>query len=163
MEQQIPIFIPMDEIVEFPAPLHDPILEGRVDLVAKGGVLHGFRCEDIVGKYSSDNNGIGKGHTQTLICTCRSRESYFNYMVRTMQIKQACYIVLLPQANATYIVFGNNGPEIEFVTSSVEDYLRAIVLECAYMPTAVPYYVGKVNVTECDVPQLMEHLYGKKE
>jgi hypothetical protein len=82
-------------------------------------------------------------------------------MVRTMQMKQARYIVLLPQANATYIVFGNNGPDIDFVTSTVEDYLRAIVLECPYMPTAVPYYAGKVSVTECDVPQLMEHLYGK--
>jgi len=83
-------------------------------------------------------------------------------MMRRMNNKyqeEHCFIVLLPRENGPYCVFGNSFREIDIADSRVEH--QTLVLKNQFQVVPFPYYVGRVSVTECDVPQLMEHLYGK--
>lgn len=164
MEEQIPIFIPLDEIAEFPEPMEMPDDAGRLALKAKGDTLHGYRCKDITSEYMWNRNGCGKGFEQTLMCRYAGSMANFNFMMRRMNNKfqeEHCFIVLLPRENGPYCVFGNRFREIDIADSRVEH--QTLVLKNQFQVVPFPYYDGPVCITDVTAPQLMEHLYGKKD
>ena len=161
--EQIPIFIPLDEIADYPDPMEMPDDAGRLALKAKGDTLHGYRCKDITSEYMWNRNGDGLGFEQTLMCRFAGSVANFNFMLRFMNNKCAGehrYVALLQRENCPYCVFGNSFSEIDIADSRVEHL--TFVLNCTYQVVPFPYYDGPVEVTDCTGPELMDVLYKKE-
>ena len=161
-KELIPIFVPLDEIEQFPDPMEMPDDAGRLALKAKGSVLHGFRCKDITSVCLWSSNGVWKGFKRSLLCRYDGSMPHFNFMLRAMNNWEDGhnYIVLLPREDGLYVVFGNSFGELTLADSNTER--QAFTLECPYQLVPFPYYDGTVEVIDCTGPELMKHLYGAK-
>lgn len=161
-KEQIPIFIPLDEILSFPDPMEMPDNAGRLELKAKNEKLHGYRCTNITSVCHWNSNGAYKGFARTLVCHYNGSMANFNFMLRAMNnvLDEHNYIVLLQRDGGPYVVFGNSFKDITLGSNRVDN--QTFELECAYHLVPFPYYDGPVEVTDCTSPELMGHLYGVK-
>ena len=154
--EQSPIFVLLSDIAEYPNAVRDPEFDGRMDFQPR--TLTGYRCSEIEAMYNWEPNGPMKGFSQTLMCRFSGRVPHFNYMARIMMNSEPHYNVMLPHEDGTYLVIGNHASDIDMDLRMVEH--QTFVIQCPYAPDPFPYFDGEVSVTDCNVPELMERLYG---
>lgn len=155
---QSPVFVSMYDIANIGEPETDADNAGRIAITAlHGGMLKGYRCEDIKAMYQWTPNGRGKGFSQTLMCRFEGSEPHFNHMMRFMCRRETEYIILLPRDKEPYLVIGNGGNWIDIAQRSVEH--QTFVMECGYSYVPLPYYDGPIDIKNCTEPELMKAIY----
>ena len=158
--KQAPIFIPLSSIESIGEAETTPYRCGLMEIVPKGKWLQGFRCNCLTAAYYWQSNGAGKGFTQMLLFTFEGRRSHFNFLTRTMYNREIRFIVLLPRGDS-WLVFGNQQapPEIIDQDLACEQYF---MMKCEYSIAPYLYFDDEVIADDCDVVELMEHLFNVK-
>jgi len=158
--KEAPIFIPLSSIERMGEAETSPYRCGLMEIVPKGKRLQGFRCDCLTAEYYWQSNGTGKGFAQRLYFTFEGRSSHFNFLTRTMLNHESRFIVLLPRDDS-WLVFGNNTEPPEIIDQGLACE-QGFMMECEYSTIPYPYFYDYVIADDCDVVELMGHLYNVK-
>ena len=156
--KQTPIFIPLSSIESIGEAETTPYRCGLMEIVPKGERLQGFRCDCLTAEYYWQSNGAGKGFAQMLHFTFEGRRSHFNFLTRTINNRINRFVVLLPMGDS-WLVFGSKQEPPEIIDQK-PTHEQEFMMECEYSITPYPYFDDEVIADDCDVVELMEHLFN---
>lgn len=177
MTQQT-IFIPLSNIEYFPKPQRTKEDYDAVRLKGKGGVLRGFRCQQLeAGNYSWRPNISGLGFRQSLIIGFHGPLEDYVGLFRTINNTQVGFIVFVAGFNfpallysrckhRPFLILGDCTAMIMLSPGTLPSGQMSFVLEYDRVRVQYPYYDGTVDVTDCTARELVEHICkqnGKEE
>lgn len=161
--EQNPIFIPLDCIETFREAESTPYHCGQMEIrPKKGRQLKGFSCDCLTAEYFWSDNGAGKGFTQVLDFTFEGRLSHFNYLKRELTNHDLRFIVLLPRTIDSHLVIGWPYYDLEMENEKLNDEMK-FAMSCQYSATPFPWYEDDVVADDCDVVELIDRLFGKRD